>query len=163
MSSVKGLSSTRASSSLGISPGPQLQLLPGHQGVSNSRLKPSSALLQPWRANHLLGISSGTSQDHPRPVTFRMEPPDSLSGPGAPLEFVVSEEASTPRTGAWPGCLPCPVSRPFSASCCLHIIASSCLLLPTLVQPTFPPAQQCSRHPGLSEWFRNSMLLPAGQ
>lgn len=151
MSSVRGLSPTHASSSLGISLGLQLQLLPGHQGVSNSHLKSSSALLQPWRANHLLGISSGTSQDYPRPVTSRMEPLDSFPGPGAPLEFVVSEEASPPRTGAWPGCLPCPVSGPFSASCCLHIIASSCLVLPTLVQPTSPPAQQCSRHPGLSE------------
>ena len=98
--SARGLSSPHASSSLGISPGPQLELLPGHQGVSNSHLEPSSALLQPWRANHLLGMSSGTSQDHPGPVTSRMEPPDSLPGPGTPLEFVISEEASLPRTGA---------------------------------------------------------------
>ena len=131
------LSSPHASSSLGISSWPWLPLLPGHQGVSNSRLRPSPALLQPWRANHLLDVSSGTSQGHPRPATSRTEPPVSPPDPGAPLESVVSEEApSPPRTRAQPGCLPCPLSWPFSASCRLHIIASSCPRLPTLVQPS---------------------------
>jgi len=55
-----------------------------------------------------------------------MEPPDSLPGPEAPLEFVVSEEASPPRTGAWPGCLPCRQR----ALLCIMLLAHYSFILP---------------------------------
>lgn len=85
----------------------------------------------------------------------------SLSGPGAPLGFVVSEEASTPGLGLGLGA---------SLSCqrlllCILLLAHYSFILPappTLVQPTFPGQAIAPGHPWpLSEWFRNGMLLPS--
>lgn len=138
--SSRGLASPRASSP-GISSGLWLQLLPGHQGVSNSHLRPSPAVLQLRRAKHLLGVSSGTCQGHPRPATCKTEPPVSLPEPGAPLEPVVSAEApqsAQNRDSIWMP--PLSPQLAFLSSCGLHSH-------PSFIQPAPSTPAQSRPHP----------------